>query len=182
MFLDSNRSTYTDSDCINNDDVQGDNCSQNPSLIQAVNEHDEKLSGQNIGNGNSQSGKCSLSVSFSHSNGQAVKQGKTVHFISPPNTVKVDNVDSNVLLGGAVLQKCKASNDVIDLCIGDFDIDDFSDNDIQDYCKEPAALSVSGSSSALPQVWEGGLSNSCDTKSVVTSTAVVKLTKPWLPG
>ncbi|XP_027017475.1 Bloom syndrome protein homolog isoform X1 [Tachysurus fulvidraco] len=180
MFLDSNRSTYKDSDCIKNDDDQGDNCSQNPSLFQAVNEHDEMLSGQNSGNGNSQSGECSLSVSFSHS-GQSVKQGKTVHFISPPNTVKVDNVDSNVLLCGTVLQKCKASNDVIDLCIGDFDIDDFSDNDIQDYCKEPAALSVSGSSSVLPQVWEGGLSNSCDTKSVVTSTAVVKLIKPWLP-
>ncbi|XP_027017477.1 Bloom syndrome protein homolog isoform X3 [Tachysurus fulvidraco] len=67
MFLDSNRSTYKDSDCIKNDDDQGDNCSQNPSLFQAVNEHDEMLSGQNSGNGNSQSGECSLSVSFSHS-------------------------------------------------------------------------------------------------------------------
>ncbi|KAK3548883.1 hypothetical protein QTP70_021254 [Hemibagrus guttatus] len=140
MLLDYKFSTLKDSDSINNDVVQGDNFSQNSSLIQAVNEHMEKQSGQN----------------------------------------NVD-VDSSVLVGGAGLQNCEESNDVIDFCIGDFDIDDFSENDIPDYYDEPAALSVSGSSSVLPQFCEEGLSNSCDKKSVGTPTAVMKLTEPWLP-
>lgn len=179
MLLDYKVSTLEDSDCINNDVVQGDNFSWNPSLIQAVNEHKEKLSGQNNGNGNSQSEECSLSLCFSQSNCQAVNQEKMIHLSSSPNTV---DVDSSVLVGGASLQNCKESNDVIDFCIDDFDIDDFSENDIPDYCDEPAALSGSGNSSALPQFCERGHSNSCDKKSVGTPTAVIKLTEPWLPG
>lgn len=175
ILLDYKVSTLEDSDCINNDVVQGDNFSRNPSLIQAVNEHKEKLSGQNNGNGNSQSEECSLS----QSNCQAVNQEKMIHLSSSPNTV---DVDSSVLVGGTSLQNCKESNDVIDFCIDDFDIDDFSENDIPDYCDKPAALSGSGNSSVLPQFCERGHSNSCDKKSVGTPTAVIKLTEPWLPG
>ncbi|XP_026791170.3 recQ-like DNA helicase BLM isoform X2 [Pangasianodon hypophthalmus] len=168
ISLDCNNSIFKDSDCIINDVVKGDACSLNPSLIQADNQHKGKISGLNNGNVNIQPGECSLSLSFNQSNGQTVAQEKMVHFTSPKNTMEVDrkNVDSNALVGGAGLQDHKESDDIGDFCISDFDIDDFSENDIPDYCEEPAAFSVTGSSSALPQPFcEGGLSNSYEVAS-----------------
>ncbi|XP_053479192.1 recQ-like DNA helicase BLM isoform X2 [Ictalurus furcatus] len=184
MSQDYNNYIFKDSDCIISDVITGDACSLNPSIIHAVNQHNGKISGLNNGTGNIQSGECSLSLSFNKSNVQTVNQEKTLHYISPKNTVEADrkNVDSKALVGGAGLQDHRESDDMGDFCIGDFDIDDFSENDMPDYCEEAAALSVSGSSSALPQQFcEGGHSNSCDKKSVANPTAVVKSTKPCFP-
>ncbi|KAF4072097.1 hypothetical protein AMELA_G00270390 [Ameiurus melas] len=183
MSLDYNSRIFEDSDCIINDVVTGDACGLNPSIIHAVKQHEGKISGLSNGNGNIQSGKCSLSLSFNKSNAQAVNQEKTLHYISPKNTVEANrkNVDSNALVAGAGLQDHRESDDMSDFCIADFDIDDFSENDMPDYCEEPAALSVSGSSSALPQPFCEGHSNSCDKKSVANPTAVVKSTKPCFP-
>lgn len=185
MSLDYNSSIFEDSDCIISDVVKGDSCSLNPSLIQSVNQHKGKISGLSNGNGNIQSGECSLSLPFSHSDDQTVNQEKIVHFFPAKNTVEAErkNVDSKALVGVDGSQDQKEADDMGDLSIGDFDIDDFSENDIPDCCEEPAVLSVSGSSTALPQPFcEGRLSNSCDKKRVATTTTVVNPTKSRLSG
>ncbi|XP_060780018.1 recQ-like DNA helicase BLM isoform X2 [Neoarius graeffei] len=177
--LDYNSSIVKDSDCVISDVVKGDSCSLNPPLIQSVNQHKGKISDpNNDDDGNLQSGESSLSLPFSHSNGQTVNQEKIVHFFAAQNTVEEDriNVDSKALVGVDGLQDHKELDDM-----GDFDIDDFSENDIPDYCEEPAVLSVSGCSTALPRpLCEGRLSNSYDKKSVATTTPVVNLSKPRL--
>lgn len=156
---------FKDSDCISNDV-----CILNPSLIMAVNQHKGMFSGLKNGNGNIHSGDCSSGLSFNQLNGQTVSQEKTVYLISPKNTVEVDRkkVDSKVFVGGAGLQEHKESDDLREVCISDFDIDDLSENEIPDYCEQPTA--------------EGGLSTSYDKKSVAAPTALVKPTKPCFPG
>lgn len=179
--LDYNSSIVKDSDCVISDVVKGDSCSLNPPLIQSVNQHKGRISDpNNDDDGNLQSGDSSLSLPFSHSSGQTVNQEKIVHFFAAQNTVEEDriNVDSKALVGVDGLQDYKELDDM-----GDFDIDDFSENDIPDYCEEPAVLSVSGCSTALPRpLCEGRLSNSYDKKSVATTTPVVNLSKPRLYG
>lgn len=180
ISLDYSNGIFKGSDCIINDVVEGDASSLNPSLMQDVNQQNGKISGLNKCNGNIHSGECSFSLSFSQTSGQTVSQEKTVHFISPKNTIEMDtkNVIGQALVGGTGLQGYKELDDM-----DDFDIDDLSENDIPDYCEQPAAVSVSGSSSIIPQPFcEGGLSNSCDKKNVATPTAVVKTTKPCFPG
>lgn len=181
MSLDYNNSTFKGSDCITIDVVKEGVCSLNPSLIQAVNKCKEKISGLNNGNGNIHSFKkeCSLSLSFNQTNDQTVSQEKMVPLISLKNTVEADrkNVDCKELFDGTGLQDRKGSDD------SDFDIDDFSENDIQDYCEQPAALSVSRSSSALPLPFcERGISNYYDKKNVITPTAVLMPIKPCFLG
>lgn len=180
---DYRNNVFKGSDCVPNDVVEGDVCSLNPSLTQAVNTHKGKISGLKHGNGNISSGEYSLSLAFNQSNDQPVIQEETVHLSFLKNTVTADrdSVDSKVVIGGAGLQDHNESDDM-----GDFDIDDFSENDIPDYCEPPMASSLSGSSSApLRSLCEGQLSNSCD-KKFVSSAAVPHTAptpaKPCFPG
>ncbi|XP_046720448.1 Bloom syndrome protein homolog isoform X3 [Silurus meridionalis] len=153
LSLDYNKSIIKDSDCINNDLLKGDTRSLNPSTAQALIQHTEIISGLNNGNGNT----------FKNT---VVAQRK--------------NVDSKALVGGSGLEDYKEPDDMGYFCTGDFDIDDFSENDIPDYCEKPAALSLLLSSNELPQPFcEGGLS--CDQKNVATVAAVKKSTKLGFP-
>ncbi|KAI5620353.1 Bloom syndrome protein isoform X2, partial [Silurus asotus] len=151
--LDYNNSIIKDSDCIINDLLEGDTRSLNSSTAQVLIQHTEIISGLNNGNGNT----------FKNT---VVAQRK--------------NVDSKALVGGSGLQDYKEPDDMGYFYTGDFDIDDFSENDIPDYCEKPEALSLLLSSNELPQPFcEGGLS--CDQKNVATVAAVKKSTKLCFP-
>lgn len=154
MSLDYTNGIFEDSDCIINDVGKEDICSLNPSPVKALNQHKGMILGLKNDNGNIDLGECS--------------------------SKKTMKVDSKVLvIGGAGLQDHKTSDDMDDICVDDFDIDDLSQNDIPDYCEKPAALCVSESSNTPQQSFcEEGFSNSWNKNRNAASSAVVKPTKP----
>ncbi|XP_053355768.1 recQ-like DNA helicase BLM isoform X2 [Clarias gariepinus] len=122
-------------------------------------QHKKIISGLNNNNGDIRSGECSLSLSFNLSNGQTVNHEKVVH-VFPKNPMEIDRkpVDSKTLVDVAGLQDHKKSHYMDVFCTGDYDIDDFIENDIT-FC-------------------EGGFSDFSDKKTVAAPTAVVNPTKP----
>lgn len=139
-------------DCVTNDV-----CSLNPS--QALKTHQGMISDLKKGNGNS------WSLSFNQSDDKPASREKTVHLMCSESAVPSDG--DSVGSRWAGLEDHNQSDDM-----ADFDIDDFSENDIPDYCEPPRASPSAGSSSS-PK-----LSVSCNKKELVTPAAA----KPSVPG